>query len=280
MYVRDLAQPAPVELGGAGRLSDRVGDFAWSPDSSRFAFSAWDGPREGLYSARADGSELRQLAAGHTVMAAWSLDGRRIAFADRECLRVVDAAGGAPPDCVATMPASATLHGLAWSPDGRTLAASGRVRCAALLGCVETVLVDVDRRQARPLLAGTWRVLAPETWGAHARSGFAAWSPDGRWLAFASGAVVIVDIATGQRRTLVGESASANEVAWSPDGAMLAYASAGTGLGVVRLDGGGKKLLYVHDYFSGIHWSPQGILASAFTARATTRSSSAARKGR
>jgi Tol biopolymer transport system component len=65
------------------------------------------------------------------------------------------------------------------------------------------------------------------------QAGYAGWAPDHHRLAYGDGGIVIVDIATGQRRVLV-QGQSVSMPAWSPDGTRIAY-SDGTALFVTRV---------------------------------------------
>jgi TolB protein len=95
------------------------------------------------------------------------------------------------------------------------------------------------------------RVLVPKA-GAHCSSGNAAWSPDGRTLAytktFLSGGVlvhnvVVVDVATGSQRVVDADGAC--QPVWSTDGGYLGYAkgsSNGSRIVTVRPDGTGRRV--------------------------------------
>ena len=113
--------------------------------------------------------------------------------------------------------------GLAWSPDGQTLAV------AVTSGPGDAVaLVDVA--------TGRVRELRPDGVDA-VRS--VAWSPDGARLALSATAgalsdLVVVDVATGAARNLTRDLWTDAEPAWSPDGRALVFQSdrgAATALG-------------------------------------------------
>lgn len=80
--------------------------------------------------------------------------------------------------------------------------------------------VDADGAALAPVTAAGERILSP------------AWAPDGRRVAYTrfregAGAVLVHDLATGQRTTVPGTSRGlAFSAAWSPDGRTLAFARA------------------------------------------------------
>lgn len=122
--------PCPITRLSDSQTDDRFP--VWSPDGERIAFVSWvDGDAE-IYSARRDGSDMRNLtrSRGWDVSPSWSPDGQQVAFfSDRDRYRelyLMDADGGDlrmltddnnPENAQA---ASAPV----WSPDGRWLAYS------------------------------------------------------------------------------------------------------------------------------------------------------------
>lgn len=96
-----------------------------------------------------------------------------------------------------------------------------------------------------------------------------SWSPDGRWVAFASPAGVrIVDTRTGGRRTVIGIG---GYPAWSPDGSKIAFASEHS-LYTIRPDGSGLTRVASTDDLVGVAnptWSPDGTRLAFDTGEAT-----------
>jgi TolB protein len=170
---------------GLQRLTDnREGNFepVVSPDGSQIVFaSSRDGDAE-VYVMRADGSEQRRLTAFHRDDwgAQWSPDGRTIAFlsaregSDRIFLVEQDGTGMRRLNPAADTSGDARTKVLeaefAWSPDG------------ARIAYVRRAMGGTSRVRVTELKTGAVRELtAPE--GKHHQP---AWSPDGRYLVFAS----------------------------------------------------------------------------------------------
>jgi Tol biopolymer transport system component len=133
----------------------------------------------------------------------------------------------------------------AWSPDGSRLAFDGRFYAT---------LFDFDIGVMRADGSGVRRVTrGPD------RDIMAAWSPDGRWLAFARQSSETADAqlwlvrpnGRGAHHLVGGSSPS-----WSPDGRWIAFDAPG-GIWAVRPDGSGRRKL-VGGEVGGLKWSPDG----------------------
>jgi len=84
-------------------------------------------------------------------------------------------------------------------------------------------------------------------------------APDGDRLVisdFVDG-LVVADLVTGDVRTL---GVAGTFPRWSPDGASIAYVLPvpDNGIGVIRADGSGKRVLNGENVFAGLAWSPDG----------------------
>lgn len=186
-------------------------ELAWSPDWKKIAFVASGGHRGAadIFVMNADGSGLRNVTNTVTTSFdfAWSPDGRRIAYLE-------GSPGGAPLTVVnadgtgkqrLTGPLMVDLGSPpSWSPDGRTLAFTGRGG--------DIYVVHADGSGLRKLTAGPG-------WDVGAR-----WSPDGRRILFASSRDVhretdlFVMNADGSRQRNLTHTPGVSELAasWAP----------------------------------------------------------------
>ncbi len=194
--------------------------LAFSPDGRRFASvgGGFDSrgmalPGEVKVWDAADGQELLHIT-GKTATrwdqavnaVAFSLDGRRLAFADGQTVRVCAAATGQELQSMGRH--QGLVNCVAYSPDGRRLAS----------GSLEGTVKVWD--------AGTGQ----ETLAFHHVEGILnlAFSPDGRRLAAAAGnnMVKVWDLTTGREALVLrGHTETVSSVAFSPDGWRLASGS-------------------------------------------------------
>lgn len=150
---------------------------------------------------------------------AFSPDGAEVAYSTNTSgqfnLWRQPSAGGYPRQL--TLYADEAVRDIAWSPDGSTL-----------LYTADREGNEFYRPHLIPTRGGRPDPFPSEPDVQHVLGGYGAWSPDGRWMAYAGNDreptdqdVLLRDAANGEvRRVLTGDGMYF-PVAWSPDGAML-----------------------------------------------------------
>jgi len=190
-----------LEAAWTAEAEDFVLHVAVSPDAARVAAVSAEGPA--LLLDASSGAVIRRLRAHGlgTLYAAWQPAGALLATCGQDSkVRLWD---GAADKAVAELPGpSNEVARVAWSPDGRFLAAT-HGKSARIWRADGTLALEV------PAL--------PHTLAA------AAWSPDGARLAIAAyGGVQLVDPVNGSVLAEKGWGGALECLAWSPDGAILA----------------------------------------------------------
>jgi len=164
LWVMDLVTEKSVRLGG----DKPAGGPLWSGDSKWIAFHGADGEKHGLFIARTDGSDSTFLAAlagtnsplpGTGNEAAWSPDGKRIAF--------VSSTPGEGAAESSSDPVIITRY--LYKPD----AGEGLTRFNDNQR-LHIFVVDIASKQVRQLTQGNYDEHSID------------WSPDGKQLVFAS----------------------------------------------------------------------------------------------
>ncbi|MFI6460614.1 protein kinase [Streptomyces sp. NPDC050528] len=212
----------------------------WAPDHKSFAFTRKTGQESAVWTANADGTDVRRVAAISGGRVAWSPDGKRLAVLRRQDgvqqLFVVTVADGSAQQLTT---GTAKVEDPAWSPDGKHIAI-----CLQKTSGWQIHVVDPSRPGAEPqqVTHQSRRALDP------------VWSPDGRYFAYTAGApnvgtggdIHIVKADGTGDRTLVQTAAQEMDPVWSPDGKWVAFVRGPfdqPAIWAVRADGTGVRRL-------------------------------------
>jgi Tol biopolymer transport system component len=203
---------------------------AWSRPHRRLAFtgSGSDGSDMGLYVADAGGENVQRIPAkglsAQFMYPSWMPDGRSVVVVDAAApggstLYRVDLESG--DSSALTNPAQVLVGMPSVSPNGKVVAFAGQPNEGQKYDQTKNQiwLLPIDGGKPASVSAGQGR--QPD------------WSPDGRWLAFASGrddpaghhAVFVVDRAGRNLTQLTDHDVNAQHPVWSPDGKWLIFSA-------------------------------------------------------
>jgi Tol biopolymer transport system component len=220
------------------RFDDASLVSAWSPNGARIAYVA----PGGLWKMSATGKQRKRLTRGKgdTLAPTWAPDGTRIAFVDLAARRGTNYAiyviGSDGHDRKRIVRGAPYQNNPTWSPSGKLIMFERG-------GYLWTV---------KPNGTGQKRIAAGTS---------PSWSPDGRSVAFDRNGDLWTMKANGSGAELVAEVPSSTAgIAWSPDGRWIAYAIADRGdIMLVHPDGSGSKpLTHEEDVFhSQPAWQPR-----------------------
>jgi eukaryotic-like serine/threonine-protein kinase len=230
--------------------------LAISPDGRSIATAAEDGILR-LWPTPAERVLALPARTQHVALA----QGGRVAITAEEDGAIVRRpTDGAPTELVGTVPWPTAS--LAVSPTGRVVAVAGtglvvfgagaqplflgdpQVRCTTVaVSADETMLAAIcgETLWSWRIPAGTSRALGPAKPGAAV-----ALAPDARWVASGGSTVQIIDLASGQVRTLEGHEGRILGLASSPDGASLASIGEDSTLRIWPLAGGPARIYDEH----------------------------------
>jgi Tol biopolymer transport system component len=191
-----------------------------SPDGTQVAF-AWNGEKQDNYDVyvkmvQGGGPPLRLTTNPEPdVYPAWSPDGKYIAFTRTRGIYLISPLGG-PERKVCDM--HLRVSRLSWSPDAKSIAFVDQLATTAP-SRIFTVSVDTGEKH-------------PLTDPGNQNGDFApAFSPDGRWLAFArqrisnSAGIFVIPAGGGNVRRLTSDHGSLDGIARTPAGRELVFAS-------------------------------------------------------
>jgi Tol biopolymer transport system component len=199
---------------------------------------------------------------GWGSVAAWSPDGRRIAYSRfredvvQRDIVVYDLYTG-EETVISDDVMGSDYNAPDWSPDGQKLAYHG---VDASSGSIDLYMYDLANRQQRKLYAGPLTDAVP------------AWSPDGQQIAFESRNnfdwppnIYLLDLATETAVALAPSMTQQTAPTWSPDGRSIAFASlyggnSTYGIYMIDVDKSRFRQLVRFLYLDTAepHWSPDG----------------------
>lgn len=198
-------------------VKDDIQSADVSPSGARALFDA----RGEIFTVPADKGEPRNLTRSQGVRergAAWSKDGRRVAYwSDRtgEYELYVRPADGSGEERRVTHDGATDLvwrYQIRWSPDGEHLAYSDHPSRLRVLDVASGRTVTVDQGRLGDIADHRW-------------------SPDGRWLAYTKAgesqlpSVWVHDLEAGTSHQLTSDDSAEGEPVWDPEGRYLYFLS-------------------------------------------------------
>ena len=292
-WPNDVNSVLRIQKGHGGGA---LGNIMWSPDGRRISvlefnlhiFRVWDAESGAvLLTVESSDSDIPLTS----IPAAWSPDGRHLAFGDDRTLWVWDAAGasGVMRTVLDEYPSSITS--IDWSTDGEYIvlgggdgtvgviyAVGGLVRAPLELytpGVVEVTWSPDGQRLAtygsgtvHVLDAVSGRELAQLDLTAGAWFGSVKWSPDGQRLAI----LIVDDVEEWEGSLWLWESITIGpkqidtelsfaipwSVVWSPDGRRLAWISSYQSIGIMDVASGEFTFSPFRGRWDSLAWSPDG----------------------
>jgi WD40-like Beta Propeller Repeat/Lysyl oxidase len=218
----------PPDRSGSRRLTDSDATEstpALSPDGTRVAYASDASGEREIYIMRAEGTRSRRLTQNpgrDDTAAAWSPDGRRLAWSSQGDVYVMNADGSAKRPVAAT-----SLQELdpAWSPDGLELVYSAGG---------DLFVVPAGGGTPRQLTSGPANDRQPD------------WSSRGELVYAGDTALFAIPAAGGAPRQLTASTPADSSPSWAPDGLRIVFVRAGAGgsdLYVANADGSASRRL-------------------------------------
>ena len=205
--------------------SDSPREPRLSPDGRRVAYTAEAGGARQVFILDLRNGATRQLTASEKAVSdpQWAPDGAHLAYVRDDTVWVIGA-NGSRPAVVTDHPAGSRAP--RWAPDGRRIAFISRRRGWSQVWIQDANLPHRGRPATRPV-APDARAITPIGVDVDA----IAWSPDGSCLAITAqrqpdlltNQVTILDLASGEERTIAGAAEWATGARWLPDGSGLLF---------------------------------------------------------
>jgi len=193
--------------------------LAWSPASDELAFASTSDPTSGVYIARADGTEIRQIVDPSYAASApaWSPDGKTVAvtagrYDDQRGIYLVGSDGSGVRKLTAQIHQFNGYSVPVWSPDGSKI-----LFYSGYAGAQDVWIIGSDGTGEHPLMDTPFPM--DEIWP--------AWSPDGSRIAYlrldhaeGTGTVFVMNH-DGSKPHAVSPPTADGPVEWSPNGARV-----------------------------------------------------------
>ena len=236
-YVHDLdvktGKSAPVPIRAQGDfpwmmthwedVTSRITNLGLSPTGKRAVVEA----RGEIFTLPSDQGDVRNLTASSASAErepAWSPDGKYVSYfsdASGEYRLIIEAQDGITPPREIALETPTRYYAPAWSPDSTKLLYSDTN--------LNVWVLDVA--------SGTAKVVGNDPWMVPQRTLAPSWSPDSRWIAYATRlntlarAIVIANVATGEKHQVTDGLADAMYPVWDASGKYLWFL-ASTDLGL------------------------------------------------
>jgi tricorn protease len=194
-------------------VTSSMSNLALSPSGKRIAVEA-RGEIFTIPAAKGDVRDLTNASGSAEREPAWSPDGKQLSyFSDRsgEYALYIQAQDGLTPPREIRIPTKGHFYTASWSPDGKRI----------LFHDTDLHLWVVE------VATGQAKIVGNDPWMVPTRTMSPAWSPDGKWIAYAKHlnslykAIEVVNVETGVSKQITDGLADAMSPAWDASGKYL-----------------------------------------------------------